>query len=144
MANPRNIVAFDGIRNPADTVTFKIDNSTITFDEDEDAGSAQVGLAVALSAAGTVELVGDGEEVVGKLLKVERDLKATVQVGGFMTLPGGSGATLTLGKKIVGDLGAASAEGYVREVATATAAELGVARGMIVDADTPTAVVVRL
>jgi hypothetical protein len=82
--------------------------------------------------------------IVGKLLKVESDNKATVQTGGYVDLPGGEGATLTLGSKIVGDLGAANAKGYIRSVAMATAAELGVARGMIVDATDPTETWVKL
>lgn len=142
MADPRNAVSFEGINE--ERVTFLIDNSTITYSATAANGSAQVGLAVALSAASTIELAGDGEEVVGKLLSVEADNKAVVQTGGFMTLPAGTGASLTVGKKIVGDLGADSAEGYIREVATGTAAELGVARGMIINAGTTTAVVVRL
>ena len=142
MADPRADVTFDGIN--AEYVTVAIDNSTITYSATATNGSAQVGLAVALSGNATIELVGDGEEVFGKLISVEKDNFAVVQTGGWMALPGGSGATLTVGKKIVGDLGAASAEGYIREVATATAAELGVARGMIVDAGTTTAVWVRL
>jgi len=142
MANPRDVIDFEGIGIEA--ATFKVDNSTITYSAAVANGSSQVGLAVGLSADGTIELVGDGEEVVGKLLKVESDNKATVQVGGFMTLPGGDSATLTLGAKIVGDLGAASAEGYIRAVNTATAAELGLARGMIIDATPTTAVTVRL
>jgi hypothetical protein len=97
-----------------------------------------------LSAAATVELVGDGEPVEGKLIEVTSDNFCVVQVGGYMTLPGGSSASLTLGKKIVGDLGASSAEGYIREVNTATAAELGLCRGRIIDAGTTTAVVVAL
>ena len=133
MANPMNSIDFTGIGRF--TVTYLIDNSTITYSATEDGGSAQVGLAVTFSADNTVQLVGDGEFVLGKLILVESDNKATVQVGGYMTLPGGSGATLTRGKSIVGDLGAASAEGYIREVATATAAELGVARGFIQDDD---------
>ena len=51
---------------------------------------------------------------------------------------------LTRGKKIVGDLGPASAEGYIREVNTAVAAELGVMDGKIIDPSDATAVVVRL
>jgi len=140
MADPRNAVAF-GIGYSAQT--FWIDNSTITYSATTKNGSAGVGLAVAFSASETVELAGDGEEIVGKLISVESDNKAVVQTGGYMTLPAGTGATLTPGKKIVGDL-LVSAEGYIREVATATAAELGVARGMIVDAGTTTAVVVKL
>lgn len=124
-------------------LTFKIDNSTITYSATATNGSSQVGLAVALSAAETVELAGDGEEIVGKLISVEADNYCTVQVKGTMTLPGGTGASLTVGKKIVGDL-LVAAEGYIREVATGTAAELGVARGMILDAGDTTAVVVLL
>lgn len=123
--------------------TFEIDDSTITYDADEEGGSDKVGLAVALTAGGLIETAGDGEEVVGKLVLVEADGAATVQVAGFMTLPGGTGATLTPGKKIVGDL-LVAAEGYIREVATGTAAELGVARGMIVNPSDTDAVVVYL
>jgi hypothetical protein len=142
MANPRNIVSFTDI-DPL-TVTYKIDGSTITYSATTTNGSAQVGLAVTLSTDDTVGLVGDGEAVEGKLIKVEADNKATVQVGGYMTLPAGNGASLTLGKKIVGALNASSAEGYIREVATGTAAELGVCRGRIINNDTTTAVVVHL
>lgn len=141
MADPRLDTQFEGIG--AEFVTFKIDNSTITYSATATNGSASVGLAVALSAAETVELAGDGEEIVGKLISVESDNYCTVQTAGFMTLPAGTSASLTLGKKIVGDL-LVAAEGYIREVNTATAAELGVCRGMIVDAGTTTAVVVRL
>lgn len=142
MADPRNTVAFEGIN--AEYTTFLIDDSTITYSATATNGSTAVGKAVGFSTHKTIELVGDGEEVVGKLVSVESDGKAVVQTGGYMTLPGGTSATLTPGKKIVGDLGASSAEGYIREVATATAAELGVARGMIIDAGTASATVVRL
>lgn len=124
--------------------SYKTDNSTILFDRTKSNGSAQIGLAVTLSAANTVALAADGDEVIGKLIKVEADNKATVQTDGTMELPGGDGATLTLGAKIVGDLGAAAAKGYIRAVNTATAAELGLARGRIEDAGTAAAVVVTL
>jgi hypothetical protein len=143
MANPRDTVAFDEIRAPGDTATYLIDESTITFDADEENGSAQVGLAVKLSDDKTIALATDGSAVIGKLLLVERDGKATVQTGGYMKLPSGAGAALTNGKKIVGDLDGANA-GYIREVATGTAAELGVARGFIVDNSDTAAVVVHL
>lgn len=139
--DPRDDVRFDEV---GERWTFEIDNSTITYSETEDNGSAQVGLAVTLSADDTIELVGDGEHVLGKLISVDADDKAVVQVSGYMTLPGGSGATLTLGEKVVGDLGTASAEGYIRAVATGTASELGHARGHIQNNDDTTAVVVRL
>lgn len=140
MADPR-LVDFTGIL--PEVVTFKIDASTITYDATKANGSASVGLAVTMSAARTVALVADGEAVMGKLLKVEADGKCAVQVGGYMTLPAGTGASLTLGKKIVGDL-LVAAKGYVREVNTATAAELGLARGAIIDAADTAAVIVRL
>lgn len=142
MADPRNDVNFVGIGYRAET--FKIDDSTITYSATETNGSAQVGLAVNLSAAETVQLAGDGEAVLGKLIKVEADDKAVVQTKGYCTLPGGDGATLTLNAKIVGDLDGSGNEGYVRAVNTAVAAELGVADGRIIDAGTTTAVVVDL
>lgn len=142
MADNRDDVRFDGIGYGAET--YIIDNSTITYSATAANGSAQVGLAVTLSAGSTIELVGDGEAVLGKLISVQSDNKATVQTRGFMSLPGGASATLTEGTKIVGDLGAASAEGYIRDVASATAAELAVATGRIIDADTTTAVWVQM
>ena len=142
MADPRKDVSFEDIG--ATFATFKIDNATITYDATKTNGSDKVGLAVTLSDNETIETVGDGEAVIGKLIKVERDNFATVQVAGFMTLPAGNGATLTRGKKIVGDLGPSSAEGYIREVNTGQAAELGVARGFTVDNSDTSNVVVYL
>lgn len=142
MSDPRLDTKYAGIGDVR--FTHQIDDSTITYDANEANGSAQVGLAVTLSADGTVALTADGEAVEGKLIQVESDGFATVQVGGVMTLPGGDSATLTRTNKIVGDLGAASAKGYIRAVDTATAAELGVARGRIVENGTTTAVVVCL
>ena len=127
MADPRNIVSHLG--NNAHYETYEIDNSTITYDATKANGSSQVGLAVTIDSSEKLALVGDGEGVEGKLITVEADGKATVQTKGYLTLPGGSGATLTNMKKIVGDLGPSSAKGYIREVNTATAAELGLARG---------------
>jgi len=140
MADPRDSVNFDGIK-PVN-VTYKIDNSTITYSATEDNGSAQVGLVATLVAATakTVELIGDGEGIEGLITQVFEDNYCSLQVGGYMQLPGGSGATLTRSKALVGDLGAASAEGYVREVNTAQAAELGVMRGRIIDPTTTTAI----
>ncbi len=142
MASVRAIVEHDG--NHAEYETFKIDNDTITYVSTEERGSASRDLAVTMSADDTVKLTEDAERVVGKLISVSDDNMARVQVGGYMTLPGGSGASLTRGKSIVGDLGAASAKGYIREVDTATAAELGVAAGEIVNNGTTTAVLVKL
>lgn len=141
MSDPRADVAFEQIGELR--ATYEIDDSTITYDADEANGSAQVGLAVTLSDNKTIALAADGEAIEGKLLKVESDGFAVVQVGGYMTLPAGTSASLTNGKKIVGDL-LVSAKGYIREVNTATAAELGVCRGRIIDNSTTTAVVVAL
>jgi hypothetical protein len=144
MADPRNAVSFEGI--DAAYETFKIDNSTITYDATKANGAAttMIGKAVTFSADDTVALAADGDRVVGKLVLVESDNKCNVQTRGGMDLPGGDGATLTLGKAIVGALGAAAAKGYIREVATGTAAELGKSRGEIRNNDTTTAVVVKL
>ncbi len=144
MADPRNAVDFEGIG--ALTATYKIDGSTIVYDATKANGASAltIGKAVTLSADDTVALAADGEAVEGTLLLVESDNKCTVQVSGYTNLPGGNGASLTRGKKIVGALNASSEKGYIREVATGTAAELGRARGTIVRSGTATAVVVRL
>lgn len=141
MADPRDAVSFEGIGYEA--ITYPHDD-TIVYSATQPNGSAQVGLAVTLESDKTISLVGDGEQVEGKLVKVESDGYCVVQVRGYMELPGGDGATLTAGKSIVGDLGAESAEGYIREVATGTAAELGRARGTIIDDTVAAATVVRL
>lgn len=147
MADNRAVVRHDG--NHARYETHKIDNSEITYSATAAGGSASVGLAVALSTDDTVDLCGDGEAVYGKLISVEADGFCTVQIGGFCTLPGGNGATLTIGNKVVGALNASSAKGYVKIFAatTPTAAEVALGartRGLIVNNDTTTAVVVDL
>lgn len=131
--------------HPEDVKTFKHDN-TIVFDDDVAGNSAQVGKAVTLTgeAAETVSLVGDGERITGKLLKVEGDGFCVVQTKGYMTLPGGDSATLTVGSAIVGDLGAASAEGFIQTSAAGTAALAQAARGEIIDASDTANVVVHL
>lgn len=148
MTDPRAVIRHTG--NHARYETFKIDNSEITFSATAQGGSAQVGLAVALTTDDTVDLAGDGEAVLGKLVSVESDLYCTVQIGGFCTLPAGNAATLTLGRKVVGALNASSAKGYVKAFAASgsyTAAEVALAaatRGLIVNNDATTAVVVDL
>ena len=141
-SNPRDRIRHN--ENHARYETFKIDASTITYDATKARGSASVDLAVTFSDDDTVALAADGEAVVGRLDLVESDNKARVQIGGFATLPAGASAATTRGKKIVGALGADSAKGYIRDVATATAAELGVARGYVVNDATATAVIVNL
>jgi hypothetical protein len=136
------VIDFEGIDGVF--ATYSIDNSTITYDGTKVGGAAatMIGQAVSLSAAGTVQLASDAEALVGKLVLVEPDLKCTVQTGGYMRLPGGNGASLTRGLKVVGALGAASAKGFIREVASGTAAEINKGRGQIVDASDPTQTVV--
>jgi hypothetical protein len=133
----RSQVAYDGIRE--DSISMKIDNSTIVYDSTKANGAAttMIGKAVVLSADDTVALCADGDAVFGKLLKVEADNFATIQRWGMADLPAGASAATTRGNRIVGALGAASAKGYIRDAAAATAAELVKARGVIVNvADT--------
>lgn len=124
------------------TETFTIDGVSITYSATQTGGSAAVGKAVTL-VAGVLELAADGEAILGKLLKVEPDNTALVQISGFMTLPGGTSATLTQGARIVGDL-LVAAEGYIQAAASGTAAHHVVSRGFIVDASDTAAVVVYL
>ena len=141
----RNEVDFAGIGYRA--VSMEIDGVTITHDSTKPNGigkAAGTGDAVMLSGPRTVALTSDGAHVYGKLLKVESDGKATVQIGGFVPLPGGLAATLTPGTKIVGATGTGAARGFIRSVAAATLAEVAVARGEIVDPDVATAVWVNL
>jgi hypothetical protein len=140
MANPRDAVNH---LSKYRAKTYPHDD-TIVYDATKEGGSAQVGLAVTLESSNTISLVGDGEQVEGKLIKVEPDGLCVVQVEGEMTLPGGSGASLTAGAKIVGDLGQSSAEGYIQAAASGTAGHHVVSRGTIIDSSTATAVVVRL
>jgi hypothetical protein len=137
MADPRAAVSHEGVGWHAETYPH---DATIVYDAEEEGGSAQVGLAVTLEGSQTVSLVGDGENVLGKLVKVEQDGFCVVQEGGNMTLPGGDGAVLTEGFPIVGDLGVGAVEGYI-QVASSAAHAL-VARGIIKDSSDATAVVV--
>ena len=140
MADLREAVSVVGVGYQA--VTYAHD-STIVYNAALPGGSAQVGLAVTLAAAKQVSLVGDGEQVEGKLIKVEPGGFCVVQNGGHMTLPAGTGALLTVGLAIVGDL-LVAAEGYIQGAVAATAAHATVSRGVIVDAAVTTAVMVRM
>ena len=132
MSDPRLTLDYRG--QNAEFLTFPIDNSTITYSATTANGSASVGKAVTFTTAGdgTIKLTEDGEFVLGRLTNVTHDNYATVQVGGVIKLPPGASASTTEGKQIVGDLDG-STKGYIREVATGTAAELGVARGFIIE-----------
>lgn len=147
MADPRDAISHTGIH--ARYATFTHD-STIVYDKTKTGGSAQVGLAVTAGVDNEVTLIGDGERLRGKLLAVEPGGVCTVQIAGFMSLPGGASATLTVGGLVVGALGAASAKGYIKTpaaAATPTAAEVNLlarARGEIVNNDVTTAVMIYL
>lgn len=140
--NYRDTVKFDGIGGTP--VTYKGDNSTIVYDKTKEGGSDAYGLAAVLSGNGTVKLAEDGEKIIGKVGVVEPGPKVTI-LNGFVSLPAGDSATVTAGFGIVGDLGAASAKGYIRNVAKATLAEVVEAAGTtIIDATTATAVIVKI
>lgn len=138
MADPRAANNFNLVVYPHQVATF-VHDDTIVYDADEAGGSAQVGLAVTIESSNVVSLVGNNENVLGKLISVEADGFCTVQHSGFMTLPGGTSATLTAGTKIMGDL-LVAAEGYIQIVAT----QHTISRGMIIDSSVTTAVVVLL
>jgi hypothetical protein len=137
MSDPRNKISHRGLVPVGDgDLPFHTDNSTILYDEDEPGGSAQVGLAVTLSANNTVALTADGDAFLGELIRVEKDNKATVRTKGVVFPPAGAAATNTRGSKVVGALGPFSggtSKGYVRSAASGTAAELVKARGMVYD-----------
>lgn len=139
MADPRETTNRIGAGYFAETFPH---DDTIVYDDEVAGGSAQVGLAVRIESNNLVTLVGDGEMVLGKLVKVEPGAMCVVQTGGVMTLPGGEAATLTAGLKIIGDLGPAAAEGYIQVASSAAHALL--ARGIIENSADPTEVEVRL
>jgi hypothetical protein len=145
MANPRNDVRFINIRQRRET--FKA-HAEIVYNKTVRGNTASYGLAVTQVGAGAnkmVRLAGAGDLVAGRLEKLENDGNCVVQTHGNCELPAGTGATLTLGAKIIGALGAASARGYIDSVpVTQTAAAAQAARGRIIDATTTTAVVVDL
>ncbi len=142
MADPRLGTTRKGIR--PDVETFPIDASTITFDATKARGSAQVDLAVTISANNQIALANTNDPVLGQLLLVEPDGMAAVQTGGYVNLPGGVSATLTPGSKIVGAQGASSARGYIKTADPAQIGQVANARGIITDASVTTAVEVVL
>ena len=127
-----------------DGITMKIDGVTITYDANQTNGigkAAGTGTAVTLSADDTVALTQDANYVFGKLLRVSADGFCTVQRWGMATLP--SSGTTTRGTKIVGAL-SASQRGFVRSAVAATAAEVAVSRGDVVNVADAANVVVDL
>jgi hypothetical protein len=139
----RNQVAYDDINY--DALTFKADNSTITFDATQPNGipAAVTGRACTISAADTVALAADADAIIGKLIKVEStggQVWATVQHKGMATFGGGTAAALNLGQGVVGAL-LAAAKGYVR---AAVAAESPKMHHKLINAADTAAVVVEL
>lgn len=116
VTDPRSSERFRGIGSVQ--VTFPTDaGTTITYDNTKKGGSAACGLAVTINSSGQVALTQDGNVVIGKLLFVNGDNVATVQIAGAMFLPPGASQTLTPGNGCVGALGASSAKGYIRQPA---------------------------
>lgn len=141
MADPRLGISYEEVH--ADYAPAIADGTTILYDSTKVGGSSQVGFAVTLSGNGTIALAADADPIYGVLTLVDFDLKCTVQVEGYMQLPGGTGALLTPGLKVVGAL-LVAAKGYVRGIAIATLADVAKGRGEIVDSSVTTAVWVRL
>jgi hypothetical protein len=147
MADPRLGPKFEQIEPVF--VTFKYDNSTITYSATATGGSAGYGLAVSLASNSTVQLISADELLLGKLHRVESDGTCLVQIGGVAIFAQGNAVTTTAGKRAAGALGAASAKGYIKNVAdaaTPTAAEVNnlaqKGRGIILDnSDTANVVV---
>jgi hypothetical protein len=139
MANPRAVVDYEGVG--VRRLTYVADG-TIVFDMTKANGSAQAGLACQITGANTVGLTVDGSDVEGRIERVESDGMVVVQRHGGCSLPGGNGATLTPGSKIVGALLVGGGGGGIRTAASAGDALL--ARGEILDASTPAAVKVML
>jgi hypothetical protein len=140
MVTPRDVARFDGIGYKA--VTMPVDSS-IVYDETEPNGSAQVGLAAALTGNNIAGLAADGAAIKGRIERVEWDGFATIQIEGYVRLPGVTAATLTRGTKIVGAAGA-TGNGYIRTANSAVAAELSKGIGDIQDVSDATNVLVRL
>jgi hypothetical protein len=123
----RNAIEYLGIRR--DGITLKIDNVNLTFDASQADGipAAITGRALTFSADDTVTLAIDADAIIGRLEQVNADLTCTMQFKGFCNLPVGTGATVTRGLGVVGTRGTTPTTGpmgYVRQVASAVAAEL--------------------
>ena len=98
------------------TTTLKGDGTTIVYDKNKPNRSDAVGKAYKINASGKAELVGDGDEIDGKVLSVdpENNITGAYKFGGLSFLIG-DGETVTVGSKVVGALGPASAKGYIKD-----------------------------
>lgn len=132
MPNPRMAVAHD--ENFAAYDTFIADGSTIVFDRTVARGTSAAGRAVGIKSTtdNVIELVADGQAILGRLERVEADGKCVVQIGGYMKLPAGTSPNLARNGKLVGCL-LTAARGYVRAPVAATAADVLASRGVVVE-----------
>ena len=97
------------------TTTFQGDGTTIKYDITKPNRSDAVGKAFKINDDGKGELVGDGDEIDGKVIAVDDDHKFTAAyMFGGLRLPLGENATVTRGDKVVGALGASNAKGHVK------------------------------
>lgn len=87
-----------------DGTTHSIDGSTITFDQTQVGGSAQVGKLVKLKSgtASVVELVGAGDRIYGQLVDVKHNGICTVQTEGVAEVPMAASHGAAVGQRIVG------------------------------------------
>lgn len=149
MPDPRNTTHRIGTEYQR-RLTFRADNSDITYDPTLAGGSAVVGRAVTISGNGIVRLAGAGDPVLGKLALVEAAQSGapwcTVVVGGTIDLPKGDGA-IAAGNRVIGEVltGATpTTRGHIRGVVAATAADVAAGAHRVFDASVTTAVEVNL
>lgn len=145
MPDPRNTTNRVGTEYQR-RLTFRADNSDITYDSTQGGGSAVVGRAVMLSGNGIVRLTGAATHVLGKLVLVEPASAGapwcTVVVGGTIDLPKGDNA-IAAGDRVIGDT-LSAARGYVRGVVAATASDVAQGDHRVYDASVTTAVEINL
>ena len=129
MASSRAVIDLTGTSSE-NHPTLNTDGSLV-FAADAAGGHALAGKAVTLVANAQAGAGGDGAGVLGELLHVQRDGKATVKTSGVCVFPRGAGqAPVLLGRVVC-----AAAAGSVRGVATGTAAEMLVGRGSVLAFD---------
>lgn len=99
MADIRDYVDF--IEQSVDVLTFGFDSSIVPDLSmyDLGLGSAQVGLAVTVTADSTIGLGTNGEFPIGKVVKVE-PTKCSVQTKGTMLLPYATGSAPIVGRGV--------------------------------------------
>lgn len=104
---------------PDNNLTFVLNNEIVEADE---------GKLVTqdTSAANTVKLCGDGDEILGKLFRYEERTVEQVKVGsvilvGGLEFPVAEGQTLAVGDKVVG-----AASGYCRKAASGESSDIAV------------------